>query len=231
VTGQVLAAAVATVVAALCTAVVADRVVRRRGPRPPLLAWAIGFGLFTVAEAALWRGAAAGWSGAVFRLYYLTGGILVVAYLAVGELLLILPGRRAVRLTAATMLFLSFAATAAVLAARVDGGALARAGATPPDAALHGLPPVVMAIVLNSVGTLVLMVGSARSAWRRRDLRPLLVAVGVLVIATASSLTRFGGSALFALGQALGLLLILGGLLLPGRHPARRGVSRTASSR
>ena len=220
-TGQAPAAAVATVVAAVCTAAVARRLLQGRGPRPPFLAWTAGFALFTVAEAALWRGATSGWSDAGFRLYYLTGGILVVAYLAVGELLLVLPGRRATRLVAATMLFLTFAATAAVLAARVDSEALRVAGATPPDTALHGLPPVVLAIALNSAGTLVLVAGSVRSALRRRDLRPLLVAVGVLVIAAASSLTRFGGSAVFALGQAVGLLAILAGLLLPARRPAR----------
>ena len=219
--GQAPAAAVATVMAAVCTAAVALRLAQGRAPRPPFVAWTAGFALFTIAEAALWRGASAGWSGAGFRLYYLTGGILVVAYLAVGELLLVLPGRRATRLVAATMLFLTFAATAAVLAARVDSAALRGAGATPPDTALHGLPPVVMAIALNSAGTAVLVIGSARSALRRRDLRPLLVAVGVLVIAAASSLTRFGGSAVFALGQAAGLLAILAGLLLPARGAAR----------
>ena len=66
----------------------------------------------------------------MFRLYYLTGGILVVAYLAVGELLLVLPGRRVARVTAATMLFLTFAAISGVLAAQVDDQArLGRGGA------------------------------------------------------------------------------------------------------
>ena len=219
--GQTLAAALATVVAAACAAVVVERVVRGRGPRPPLLSWAAGFGLFTIAEAALWRGAASGWQEWLFRLYYLSGGILVVPYLAVGELLLVLPGRRAVRVVAATMLFLTFASTAAVLAAGIHVDALRRAGATPPDGAFSGDWPAVFAIGLNSAGTVVLLAGSARSALQRRDLRPLLVAVGVLLIAAASTLTRFGGSALFAAGQAVGLVAILAGLLLPTRHAAR----------
>jgi hypothetical protein len=231
VSGQTLAAALATVVAAACAGVVCERVVRRRGPRPPQLSWAIGFGLFTVAEAALLGGAASGWTGWLYRLYYLSGGILVVPYLAVGELLLVLPGRRAVRLVAATMLFLTFASTAAVLAAGIHPGALRRAGATPPDAAFAGDWPAVFAIALNTAGTAVLLIGSARSALARRDLRPLLVAAGVLLIAAASTLTRFGGSALFAAGQAVGLVAILAGLLLPTRHAARRprGVSSPTS--
>jgi hypothetical protein len=211
--GQTAAAAVAALVAAGCTAVCAQRLWIARGRRAPLIAWTAGFGLFTAAAGALWYGAARGWTAVPFRVYYLTGGVLVVAYLAVGELLLVLPGRRVTRMATATMLFLTFAAVAAVLAARVDAGALRRAGATPPNGALEGLWPKVMAIALNSVGTLVLLVGSVRSAWQRRDSRPLMVAAGVVVIAAASSATRLGSYTLFAAAQATGTVLILLGLV------------------
>jgi len=69
------------------------------------------------------------------------------------------------------------------------------------------------AIVLNSAGTVVLLVGSIASARRRRDPRPLLVAAGVAVIAAASTATRAGSYAAFALGQAAGITLILLGLV------------------
>jgi hypothetical protein len=211
--GQTAAAAAATMVAAVCTAIAARRAIPPGPRRPALVAWAIGFALFTVATAALWLGAANGWSDGAFRIYYLTGGILVVAYLAVGELLLVLPGRTVTRMAAATMLFLTFAAIAAVLAARVDGADLARAGATPPNDALEGPWPKVMAIALNSAGTVVLLVGSVASARQRRDPRPLLVAAGVAVIAAASTATRAGTYTAFALGQAAGISLILLGLV------------------
>jgi hypothetical protein len=210
---QTLAAAVAAGVAASCTAIVAVLLARAHSRRAPLIAWTIGFALFTAASLALLDGAARGWTAAPFRVYYLTGGVLVVAYLAVGELLLVLPGRTVTRLAAATMLFLTFAATAAVLAARIDAGELARAGATPPNGALKGPWPTVMAIALNSSGTLVLLAGSILSARRRRDPRPLLVAAGVLVIALASTATRLGSYTLFALAQAAGVTLILLGLV------------------
>jgi hypothetical protein len=216
---QTVAAAIAAAVAAACTAIVAARLLRPGSRRAPLLAWVIGFGLFTAASLALLDGAARGWSAVPFRIYYLTGGVLVVAYLAVGELLLVLPGRTVTRLAAATMLFVTFAATAAVLAARVDPAALARAGATPPNGALEGTWPKVMAIALNSVGTLVLLAGSILSARRRRDPRPLLVAAGVAVIALASSATRLGSYALFALAQAAGVTMILLGLVTRRRSP------------
>jgi hypothetical protein len=210
---ETFAAAAAAVVSAACTVIVARGLAATRGRRPPLIAWTIGFALFTAATLALLDGAARGWSDVPFRIYYLTGGILVVAYLAVGELLLVLPGRTVTRLVAATMLFVTFASTAAVLAARVDAGELARAGATPPNGAIKGPWTTVLAIALNSSGTVVLLGGSILSARRRRDLRPLLVAAGVGVIALASSATRLGSYTLFALAQAVGVTLILLGLV------------------
>ena len=62
----------------------------------------------------------------------------MVAYLAVGELLLVLPGRRVTRMAAATMLFLTFAATAAVLAARVDAAELPGPGRRRPTTRSRG---------------------------------------------------------------------------------------------
>jgi hypothetical protein len=100
-----------------------------------------------------------------------------------------------------------------VLAAQVDLAELARAGATPPNGAMGGPWTTILAAVLNTVGTLVLLIGSIASARRRRDPRPLLVAAGVAVIALASTATRLDVYALFALGQALGIVLILAGLV------------------
>ena len=137
----------------------------------------------------------------------------MVPYLAVGELLLVAPGRRATRLVVATMLWVTFASTAAVLAAQVDPAELARAGATPPNGAMGGPWTTILAAALNTAGTLVLLTGSIASARRRHDPRPLLVAAGVAVIALASTATRLDVYALFALGQALGIVLILAGLV------------------
>ena len=136
-------------------------------------------------------------------------------YLAVGELLLVAPGRRVTRLMVATMLWVTFASTAAVLAAAGRSEAeLANAGATPPNGAMGGPWTTILAIALNSAGTVVLLAGSIASARRRHDPRPLLVAVGVGVVALASTATRFDGYALFALTQAVGVVLILLGLVL-----------------
>ena len=61
----------------------------RRRRAPELAAWAAGLGAYSVAAAALAWGAAAGWSDAAFRVYYLTGALLTAALLGVGSLLLV----------------------------------------------------------------------------------------------------------------------------------------------
>jgi len=228
--GQTAAAAGAAAVSHVCTAVVGGRALtsgRPRAARAALVAWTFGFALFTIATTSLWYGAWQGWSDRVFRLYYLTGGILVVAVLALGELLLVAPGRRVTRLAVATMLWVAFASTAAVLAADVDTAELARAGATPPNGAMGGPWTTILAAVLNTAGTVVLLAGSIASSRRRHDARPLLVAVGVAVIALASTATRLDVYALFALGQALGIALILAGLVW--RRPTAEGSSTLRS--
>jgi hypothetical protein len=151
----------------------------------------------------------------------------VVAVLALGELLLVAPGRRVTRLAVATMLWVAFASTAAVLAADVDTAELARAGATPPNGAMGGPWTTILAAALNTAGTVVLLAGSIASSRRRHDPRPLLVAVGVAVIALASTATRLDVYALFALGQALGIALILAGLVW--RRPTAEGSSTPRS--
>src|ERR687891_1478432 len=64
---------------------------RARGA-PELLAWSASLAAFAVASAALAWGAAAGWSAAAFRVYYLFGALLTAPLLGVGSLLL--SGRR-----------------------------------------------------------------------------------------------------------------------------------------
>ena len=83
--GQTAAAAVAAIVSLICTGVVLARLAQRPARRAPLIAWAIGFALFSVATICLWEGAWRGWDPFGFRLYYLTGGILVVAYALAGR--------------------------------------------------------------------------------------------------------------------------------------------------
>src|SRR5688500_20207433 len=84
-------AAAATLLAlafALCTL---ERWLDRRKSHEA--AWTAALFLFSAASAALWAGAAFGWKGRWFRLFYLFGAIGNVPYLAVGTVYL-RPDRR-----------------------------------------------------------------------------------------------------------------------------------------
>src|SRR5438093_1481965 len=59
---------------------------------PELLAWTASLLAYAVASGALAWGAAAGWDGRAFRVYYLFGGLLTAPLLGAGSLLL--SGRR-----------------------------------------------------------------------------------------------------------------------------------------
>src|SRR5947208_11774330 len=59
---------------------------------PELAAWSAALLAYAVASAALAWGAAAGWDGGAFRVYYLFGGLLTAPLLGLGSLLL--AGRR-----------------------------------------------------------------------------------------------------------------------------------------
>ena len=83
----------------------------------------------------------------------------------------------------------------------------------------------ILAVVLNSIGTVILLGGSLASARRRRDPRPMLVAAGVIVIALTASATRLDSYGLFAAGQATGIVLIMLGLVL--RRQRARFARRT----
>src|SRR5215207_4851222 len=57
-----------------------ERWVARR--RRHELAWSLALAMFAIASAALWLGAAKGWDGATFRVFFLFGAILNVRWAA-----------------------------------------------------------------------------------------------------------------------------------------------------
>jgi hypothetical protein len=183
----------------------------RAARRPELLAWATSLAAFSLASGALAWGAAAGWSGAAFRVYYLFGALLTAPLLGVGSLLL--SGRRW-----AAPLGLAYAGLAAGL---VLGVSLTEpvAGTAIPDAGEHlrFLPVRLVAVLANSLGTLA-VVAVALSTIRRRPLGNALIVSGVLVAAVGSTL--FGvGVAQTAASLALAALLLYAGFVA---RPARR---------
>jgi hypothetical protein len=210
----------ATLVAALFALLLA-RSYRRR-PAAQKALWATGFLLFAVAAACEAVAQRHGWTPALFRLYYLSGGVLTVAALGAGSAMLQLRPRWRDALLGG-LAVAAAAATAAVLLAPVDGAALAAtaAGRPPANGALGG-HAFLWAIALNSVGTLLLVGGAALSIVRRRNIRAnVWIGCGALVVALATGLSRGGSYSFVYVGQLVGIALMFAGFTLPAKPPQR----------
>src|SRR5947208_2904656 len=84
--------------------------------RPHELAWSVSLAMFFVGAAALWLGAADGWDGPTFRVFYLFGAVINVPFLALGTVYLLGDRRRADRWAAFVALASAFAAGVVLVA-------------------------------------------------------------------------------------------------------------------
>lgn len=188
----------AALVALRLAAELARRWRERRAPE--LAAWSASLAAYAAASAALAWGAAAGWDGRVFRIYYLGGGLLTAALLGVGSLLL--AGRRWAWPVGLLYAGLSIGVALAVpLTAPVGGDSIPEA-----QAHLDVFPARVLAWLGNGLGTLA-VVGVALATVRRRPLGNALLLAGVAVAAAGSTVAGLGAaeSAVFV-AVAAGLL-------------------------
>ena len=201
--------------AALVTLRLSGDLLRRFRDRrsPELAAWSGALGAYALAAAALAWGAAAGWSAASFRVYYLGGALLTAALLGAGSLLLARRGWAAPLALAYTGLAVGIA-----LAVPLE---LSPSGVDVPDAqdVLALWPARVVAIAANSLGTLA-VVAVAIATFRRRPLGNTLLLSGVAVAAIGSGLAGLGVGAL-APAIAVAALLLYAGIVLPTKPAAR----------
>ncbi len=184
--------------------------------------WAVGFALFAVAAASEAAAQRAGWNPALFRLYYIAGGVLTVAYLGAGSAWLLLP-RRGRDVLVGGLAVATVAAITTVLIAPVDvpGLAAAHSGQPPANGVLGG-HAFLWAVVLNSFGTLLLVGGSLLSIARRQRVRAnVWIASGALTVAAATGLSRTGDMSLVYLGELVGIALMFCGFTLPAPAPKR----------
>jgi hypothetical protein len=186
--------------------------------------WAVGFALFAVAAATEAAAQRAGWNPALFRVYYLAGGVLTVAYLGAGSAWMLLP-RRGRDVLLGGLAVATVAAVITVVLAPVDlpGLAAAQSGRPPKNGVLGG-HAFLWAVALNSIGTLLLVGGSLLSIVRRQRVRAnVWIACGALTVAAATGLSRTGDTSLVYLGELVGIALMFCGFTLttPARKPAR----------
>jgi len=182
---------------------------RRATGRPELGVWAASLAAYALAAAALAWGAAHGWDGRAFRVYYLFGGLLTAPLLGAGSLVLV--GRRS---ALPVVLVYSGLAAGIAIAMPLHGHF---AGTSVPAAQDHlaFLPARLVAIAANSLGALA-VVAIAVASLRRRPLGNLLIVAGVAVAAAGSALGSLG-SAGAAITIAVGVALLYAGFVAPPR--------------
>jgi hypothetical protein len=164
-------------------------------------AWGCGLLAYAAASAALAWGAAHGWDGASFRVYYLAGGLLTAPLLGVGSLQL--AGRRWA--STAGLLYAGLAA-GVVLAMPVHG----TFGTGIPAAQDHvGWAARAVAIAGNSLGTLA-VVAVCVLTFRRRRLGNAFLLAGVGVAGLGTALAGTGVAATAAFAAAASVLLYVG---------------------
>ena len=209
-----IAAVLSAVVSAVFAGVLALRYARRR--RPHQLVWTIGLAMFTLAAAAGVLARSGGATEVEYRLFYLFGAILNVAWLALGTTYLLAP--RAARRALWGLLAFTVLASVAVFASPVDLSAAADTGKGFDRAPL----PRILAGLGSGLGSLVLVAGALWSAWRflrarhegRRALANVIIAAGVLVAAAGGTAAFTGASGVVEWTNLAGVSLIFVGFLL-----------------
>jgi len=214
-----------------------------RKPRPYLLAWSVALAVYAVAALTEVIGASAGWDPLLYRIYYYFGGITVVGILALGTIYLLAPRFGQAGLW--VLIGLAAIGLAGIVGATLQPGLLDTHQVPSADTIRleHGtfnVLAILMAAVLNSVGSVILIGGalwSAYGAWRRggaqsRLVANILIAAGAFIVAGASTLFRvFHVYELFYVGQAIGVLVMFGGFLTAQRSPRPATNLNPATSR
>jgi hypothetical protein len=216
---QHLTSLLATVLTFCFAAAVLDQYLQRR--RAYQLVWAVALTAFAIAFTAQLVAAVVGWTPTLYRLWYGFGALYAVPLLGLGTVFLLCPrwAKIAATVIVAELMVWGFL--------RIYGQPLSaemlvpKPGATHPDT--HLLPPDIRAtaVLLNSLGTLVLFAGAIWSAvafWRRRTAphrvwSNALIAAGALIAGAAGTLEKFGQPSLLYLGNLLGMTVIFFGFL------------------
>jgi hypothetical protein len=194
--------------------------------RPAFAAWTAGLLIFAAAAACQAIGERTGFNAPLFRAFYLLGGVLGVIWLSMGTLFLLAP-RRVARAATLGLVVVTLVMAVAAAVVQVDASRLDSAAGVLGDAISHGSPLQLGAVILNILGTLILVGGSGWSAYRLvrdrggvdRVVCNVLLTAGAFVIAAGFSAAKIAGGALDTLGvyEAIGIAVMFAGFLSIGR--------------
>jgi hypothetical protein len=222
-------AASATLVAVAFAFSTADRWFRRR--RAHDLAWSVSLAIFALGAGALWWAEVRGWSLASFRLFYLSGAVLNVPWLALGTVYL-LAGRAIGDRVRWWLVLLSGLSAGVVLFAPTRTSVSGKDLPTGKD--VFGVAPRVLAAVGSGLAALVIVVGAlwsvyrlarhrepALSGVRRTGSSPaqlvvgnLLIAAGTIVLSASGTVAgRLGKDTAFSSTLLIGISVLFAGFL------------------
>jgi hypothetical protein len=226
-------AGAATLIACAFTLSTFDRWLRRRQPHE--LAWTIAMALFALGSGALWWAESSGWNLMAFRIFFLAGAVLNVAWLALGTMYLLI-GLRAGNIARNWLVWLSGFATGVVLIAPTKSQVVSTE--FPAGREVFGAAPRILAAVGSGVPAMFIIVGALWSAWRvvkkqnpaasksitRTVTSPkrlaggnVLIAVGTLVLSASGTLAgRLGQDRAFAITLLCGVSILFSGFLVAG---------------
>ncbi len=181
------------------------------------LVWGIGLAMFSIAATAGFLARSGGADEAEYRVFYLFGAILNVAWLATGTVAL-LARRRVTDLTIAGVLVFSAVSAVIVLSSPVDLTAAIDSGR-----GFQDVPgPRILAAIGSGVGTFVLVGGVLLSGWgfarrghqARRAVANVVIALGVIITAGGGTATFSGASGVVELSNLVGITVMFLGFLL-----------------
>lgn len=218
-----------------------DRWLRRRQPQE--LAWSIAMALFAVASLALWWAESVGWTIGIFRLFFLCGAVLNVAWLALGTVYLLAGTRAGDNVRSWLIAASGFAA--GVVAMSPAQTPLSRTE-FPTGRDVFTAAPRVLAAVGSGVPALIIVAGALWSTWRvlrrksltlststtRGAMSPWRLAGGNIVIATGTMILsasglfagRLGQDRAFAITLLIGVCVLFAGFLVASHSTRGRSV-------
>lgn len=196
----------------------------RLRPRPHIAAYGAGMALFATATWCLFIGLTFGWTGSVYRTFFLFGAVLNIPLLALGSMFLVV-GRRSGHVT--TIAIGAITAIATTLTFTVPFEQPLPEGGIPHDMFATGFGPRLFAIIGGAMGATILVVLALVSLVRfwKRDRRIVwgnaLIVAGTLAAAWGGTGLALGEAGGFALSLFLAVSFIWAGYrVASGRRPA-----------
>lgn len=225
--GTALFELLATIFALVAAVFIFDQHVHR--PRPHKLMWTLGLLFYGLAAGAEFLGVTGGWNEANYKGWYYFGGVVTAIFLGLGTLYLLAPRRVGHIVTAIVTVIALYAAVRILFFAPFSAADLHTLATAPTSVitnvrAFKPLPNdmEIVAIVLNIPGALLLFGGAVWSGWQFwrknapgfRVLSMALLALGSVFPSILTGLQALGNSSGAALGEFLGALCLLVGLLI-----------------